>query len=457
MRNSLFFRITLFLLIIVSTIVFLLTFPPIQTSNFFDQTQKTVVIFLVAVILSVLVAAYISSKFIHPIKKITDDLSHPATLTNLFYTDRHLPSEIQRLLLAIIQYQTSTDESKAETLAERKMFNSLLENMNDGILITDELGNVSMINPSTKQLFGIERSEIIGCSLAEVLRNHRVNELWQKCSDSQQQEMVSFEIPPSKSFIQCIASPLNPEIPGSILFLFQDLTRMRQLEIIRRDFVSNVSHELRTPLASIRLITETLQSGALNDPPAADRFLNQMENEVDNLTQMVEELLELSKIESGQVPLERHWRKPSDLVKMAGERMAMQAERAGLEFDYSCEGSLPSIFVDASRLSQVLVNLMHNAIKFTPPGGKIETSAYKDGDKLVFYVKDSGIGIPQKDLERIFERFYKSDRSRSRRGTGLGLSISKHLVERHGGEIWVESHRRGGSTFKFYIPINKSI
>lgn len=232
---------------------------------------------------------------------------------------------------------------------------------------------------------------------------------------------------------------------------------MRQLEIIRRDFVSNVSHELRTPLASIKLITETLQDSALQDPPAARRFLHQMDSEIDNLTQMVEELLELSRVESGQVPLEKQWVKPCQLIQLAGERMAMQVERAELEFSFQCDENLPNVFVDSHRLSRVLVNLLHNAIKFTPSGGGLETSAYQEGNTIVFFVKDSGVGIPQKDLERIFERFYKSDPSRSNHGTGLGLSIAKHLVEAHGGRIWAERNPHSGSTIRFFIPINQHV
>jgi two-component system phosphate regulon sensor histidine kinase PhoR len=387
-------------------------------------------------------------------QKIIENFSDSSKLADIFYNKRHLPSEIERLLVAIIKYQTSTGDYQSDYLAERKMFNALLQNMKDGILITDEIGNVTMLNTSTRQIFKIGDKAFIGSSLAEVLRNHKVNELWRKCSFSQQQEMTTIEIVSSKAFIQCIATPLAPELPGNILFLFQDLTRMRQLEIIRRDFVSNVSHELRTPLASLKLIAETLESGALNDPPAAKHFLKQMDNEIDNLSQMVEELLELSRIESGQVPLDRQWINPCELIQLAGDRMAMQADRAGLEFSYGCDSTLPNIFVDASRLGQVLINLMHNAIKFTTPGGIIETSAYEVGNDIVFFVKDTGIGIPEKDLERIFERFFKSDPSRSKRGTGLGLSISRHLVETHGGKIWVESNRRNGSTFKFSIPVH---
>ena len=134
------------------------------------------------------------------------------------------------------------------------------------------MGNVTLINKAARSIFNLGNRKILGESLAEALRNHKVIELWQKCADSHQQEITSFESAPTKSFIQCIATPLSPEIPGSILLLFQDLTRIRQLEIIRRDFVSNVSHELRTPLASLKLITETLQEGALKDPPTANRF-----------------------------------------------------------------------------------------------------------------------------------------------------------------------------------------
>ena len=314
-------------------------------------------------------------------------------------------------------------------------------------------GFVILTNATANQIFHIEEANATNRSLAEVIRDYRINELFEKCSNSKQQEIVSFETGPEKIFIQCIATPLDPEIPGSILFLFQDLTRVRQLEIIRRDFVSNVSHELRTPLTSIKLITETLQDGAIDDPGIARNFIEKMNSEVDNLTQLVEELLELSKIESGRVPLEKHLIKPEVFIKAACERMDLQAKRAGLQLSNSVESKLPNTLVDAKRLEQVLVNLIHNAIKFTPPGGKVEVNAYEEAGSIIYSVKDSGKGILPKDLDRIFERFYKTDRSRSERGTGLGLSISRHLVEAHNGKIWAESQPSQGSTFFFKIPI----
>jgi two-component system phosphate regulon sensor histidine kinase PhoR len=163
--------------------------------------------------------------------------------------------------------------------------------------------------------------------------------------------------------------------------------------------------------------------------------------------------LELSRIESGKVPLSFQRKQPCELLKPAYDRMQLQAERAGLEMTLECQPELPPVFADPDRISQVLINLVHNAIKFTAPGGKITLSAYRDQHQIVFFVRDNGVGIEKKDLGRIFERFYKVDRSRTSGGTGLGLSIARHMIETHGGHIWVESEQGLGSTFYFSLPI----
>jgi len=200
-------------------------------------------------------------------------------------------------------------------------------------------------------------------------------------------------------------------------------------------------------------LTETLQDGALDDPPAARRFIDQIQIEVDALTQMVTELLELSRIESGRLSLDPRPVAPYDLLDSAAKRMALQAERAGLALRVQCAGDLPKVNIDLQRLEQVLVNLIHNAVKFTRAGGEILLLAEAGIGEVRFAVRDTGIGIPEEDVSRIFERFYRVDKSRTGSGTGLGLSIAKHIVEAHRGKIWAESVERHGSTFYFTIPI----
>jgi two-component system phosphate regulon sensor histidine kinase PhoR len=252
-----------------------------------------------------------------------------------------------------------------------------------------------------------------------------------------------------------IVSPLQTSGQGHCLVILQDLTRIRRLETVRRDFLSNISHELRTPLASLKALVETLQVGALDDPPAAQRFLYRADQEVDALSQMVEELLELTRIESGKVPLRLAETAVEDVILPPVERLRSQSERRNLELVIDIAPDLPPVLSDAARAQQVISNLLHNAIKFTPVGGTITVRAGLNhkGSFVLFSVMDTGFGIPAAELPRIFERFYKADRARSSGGTGLGLAISKHLVEAHGGEIWAKSKEGKGSTFYFSLPV----
>ena len=178
-----------------------------------------------------------------------------------------------------------------------------------------------------------------------------------------------------------------------------------------------------------------------------------MEVEIDNLTQMVQELLELSRIESGRVPLKLQLMEPGSIINKVVERMQVQAERSGLSLNFTFPNDLPQVLVDPDRIGQVFVNLIHNSIKFTRPGGKINISAFSDRGRVVFKIEDNGVGIEPESLQRIFERFYKIDRARSSGGTGLGLSIAKHMIESHGGRIWVESEVGKGSSFFFTLPV----
>ena len=367
--------------------------------------------------------------------------------------EKNLPTDIkgiENLSNAIASLNTAFDHQLSTLRSENARLSTVLEQLIDGVLIADAGGFIQLANPAAQKLF--ETSDVIGRSITEVVRNHQLVDAWRRCQQTREVQSESVELPARRQFLQLIAIP-DTHASGSLL-LVQDLTRVRRLETVRRDFISNVSHELRTPLASLKALTETLQSGALSDPEAGPRFLGRISTEVDALTQMAQELLDLSRSESGQVELILAPLAPKSLVTSAADRMRMQAERAGLKLSIKCEENLPNIRADKSRLEQVLVNLIHNAVKFTKPGGDISLETESINGGIRFAVRDSGVGIPTESLTRIFERFYRVDKSRTGSGTGLGLSISKHIIEAHGGKIWAESNEGRGSVFYFVIPIN---
>ncbi len=366
-------------------------------------------------------------------------------------------SELENLSSSIASILSSFNLQLSTLDAERARLATVLDQITDGVLIADSQGIIQFANPAAGRLF--QAASPVGKSIAEVVRNHQLVEAWRRCQQTRQMQSESVELPTRHQYLQLVVIP-DQHSSGSLL-LAQDLTRIRRLETVRRDFISNLSHELRTPLASLKALTETLQDGALDDPPAARRFIDQIQVEVDALNQMVTELLELSRIESGRFSLELQLVAPYDLLDSASRRMQVQAERAGLSLRVECGDDLPKVKIDAQRLEQVLVNLIHNAVKFTHTGGEVVLLADiaplggSEPGVVIFGVRDTGIGIPAEDITRIFERFYRVDKSRAGSGTGLGLSIAKHIVEAHGGKIWAESVEGQGSTFYFTMPIEE--
>ncbi|MCI0554919.1 MAG: ATP-binding protein [Anaerolineae bacterium] len=359
-----------------------------------------------------------------------------------------ISKELEHLSSAVTSLITTFNTQHAAIDAERARLATVLDQMTDGVLIADSQGLIQFANPAAGRLF--QTSNPIHRSITEVIRNHQLVEAWRRCQQTGQMQTESVEVPARHQFLQLVVIP-DTHASGSLL-LVQDLTRLRRLETVRRDFVSNLSHELRTPLASLKALAETLHEGALDDPPAARQFIDQIQVEVDALTQMVNELLELSKIESGRFTLDLAPVAACDLLDSASKRMQLQAERAGLNLRVVCADDLPKVQIDSQRLEQVLVNLIHNAVKFTRAGGEVVLLAEPVDGSVRFGVCDTGIGIPEDEVSRIFERFYRVDKSRAGSGTGLGLSIAKHIVEAHRGKIWAESREGEGSTFYFTIP-----
>jgi len=406
-----------------------------------------------AALFTVLLATLIAIYTIRPLEQLTRTAQQIAEGKIVKISPSFRGDEIGQMHRAVLNMADQLKEQIDELRTERMKLEIVLANMTDGVIMVDSTGAVQLINSAALKMFHVTEEEAIHKSLIETVRHHQLVELWRKCSISGEQETVTLETTPDRYYIQGIATPLHESLPGMTLMVFQDFTHLRRLETVRRDFVSNVSHELRTPLASLKALTETLQESALEDPPAARRFLQRMEIEIDNLTQMVHELLELSRIESNKVPLRRIPVDPCELVSTAIERMQLQAERAGLTLNMNCAGNLGSVRADPDRIGQVLVNLVHNAIKFTPPNGKITITAERENAHVIISVRDTGVGIDPEMQSRIFERFYKADRSRSGGGTGLGLSIARHIIEGHGGRIWVKSEVNQGSTFYFTLPL----
>lgn len=357
--------------------------------------------------------------------------------------------ELENLSSAVISLIAAFDLQLSTLEAERAHLAAVLEQMTDGVLITDSQGIIQFANPAAGRLF--QTSPLLQRSIAEVVRHHQLVEAWRCCQQTRSMQSETVEVPTRHQYLQLVVIP-DRHTNGSLL-LVQDLTRLRRLETVRHDFISNLSHELRTPLASLKALTETLQDGALEDPAAARRFLNQIETEVDALTQMATELLELSRIESGRLSVDLQPVAPSTLLASACKRMQLQAERAGLALRVESAENLPQVRGDFQRLEQVLVNLIHNAVKFTKPGGEITLFAEAGAGEVRFGVRDTGIGIPAEALPRIFERFYRVEKSRTGSGSGLGLSIAKHIVEAHKGKIWAESVEGQGSTFRFTLPL----
>lgn len=413
--------------------------------------NTTIYFLFLALILSLATLAWVAFRYISLRRKLREYNRILRQAADSSASMLALPSnlkDLESLSNVVKALVTSLNAQLANVDASRARLAAVLDQMTDAVLIASEEGRVQFANPAAEKLFG---KGLVERSVTETLRNHQLIQAWQRCQELDKIQIETAEIAGRRQFLQLIVMP-DQHAPGGSLLVLQDLTRIRRLETIRRDFISNISHELRTPLASLKALTETLQDGALADSEAAPRFIGRIATEVDALTQMAQELLDLSRIESGQVELERKLVAPERLLASAAERMRLQAERAGLSLNVECPPDLPKVHADGPRIEQVLVNLIHNAVKFTPPGGDVVLLA-EAGEGLVrFAVRDSGVGIPADDVPRIFERFYRVDKSRAGGGTGLGLSISRHLVESHGGQIWAESREGEGSTFYFTLP-----
>ncbi len=406
---------------------------------------------VIAAVLGIVAALQLTRVTVNPIKKLTQasrKMAEGDLAQEIQVTSR---DEVGDLARAFNRMAQRVKETMALVTAERDKMAVILSHMGDAIFAVDAEGRVATVNTAAEKILQLSREDALGHTFIEVVRDYELDALLQRCLKSGEEQTGLVEIGAKRQLLGVIVTPFKGE-PGCLM-LIQDLTEMRKLETARRDFIANLSHELRTPIASLKALTETLREGAIDAPSVAGDFLDKMNTEADRLAQMAEELGELSRIESGEAPLRKESVEVSGAVARVTERLRAQADRAGLLLETQIEPGLPHIPADGDRLEQVLLNLMHNAIKFTPPGGKVSIMAKTDGQCLTISVADTGVGISPDDLPRVFERFYKADRARAGGGTGLGLAIAKHIVEAHQGRIWAESVEGKGSIFSFSLPL----
>jgi two-component system phosphate regulon sensor histidine kinase PhoR len=356
------------------------------------------------------------------------------------------PVEIERLAAALRRASAAIGVEHAAAEAERDRLATLLDELSDAIMIADADGRVLLANAAARKGAG---PDVVGRRLPEVVRDHEVLAAIRTARDGRE-ATATVERSEPRRFLRALARPLEG---GQLLVVLQDLTALRRLETVRSDFVANVSHELRRPISSLKAMAEALEEGALDDPAVARDFVHRMQQEIDGLAQLTTELLTLTRIESGADTLTLALEAPADLLAECARRMGPLAARADVALLVE-PGEAPSVRADGERVAQVLANLVHNAVKFTPAGGSVRLSATREDGHVAFSVADTGVGIDRADLERVFERFYKADRSRSGGGTGLGLAIAKHIVQAHGGRIEARSDGPGrGATFRFTLPV----
>ena len=345
------------------------------------------------------------------------------------------------------QQQTSLD-AKAQ---QQVLFNSMLE----GLLLLDRSRKIYLVNRAFKNLFGL-KTELRGKTIVEALRLHELDELLQRVEAEQQVLDYEIKLPDlNERWLQVNAAIITNsagERDGTIL-VFRNLTRLKQLERTREEFVANVSHELRTPLSLIKGYVETLLDGARNDPAVAERFLKIIERNSQRLDLLIQDLLTISALESEKIKLHLQ---PVNLHTLA-EKVLTDLHARAENKNVKLANELPGITAvgDVNRLDQVFANLVDNAIKYGRAEGRVTVGGKKrDDGALEIFVRDDGPGIPAESLERVFERFYRVDKARSRDqgGTGLGLSIVKHIVHAHGGEVRAESELGKGATFFFTLP-----
>jgi two-component system phosphate regulon sensor histidine kinase PhoR len=363
---------------------------------------------------------------------------------------------LEALGYSLNQTASRLDRTIRTLTEERNLSSAILGSMVEGVAVVNGAERLVFANPGFAAILGLDVPPVSGSSLLEVVRQTELIEAVRRvlAGEPRVEAEIATGTLRQHYFAATVASVRAGETSGAVIVL-HDITELRKLERIRRDFVANVSHEFRTPLTAIQGFTETLLAGAMDDPQNRLRFLGIILEHSRRLARLTEDLLKLSQMDADRLELEVRRVSVSVLVESCYETARHRAAEKELNLSLDLPPGIPDVSGDARRLQEVLQNLLDNANQYTLPGGKITLSVRRRAEEVIFTVSDTGIGIPQADQPRIFERFYRVDAARSREagGTGLGLAIARHLIEVHGGRIWVESELGVGSKFHFSVPV----
>ena len=405
-----------------------------------------VVALVVASIAAAVLAVVLSAVVLTPLERITRTAANIAAGDLNARVSPRPSGALGNMADAFNQMARTLQEQIAHASRDHSRMVAALDSSADAVIALDDRDVIAFANPAAQHLLSRSLPGLIGNPFVWAIADAEVVEALRSSREKGESQRLLVERPAGRH-LEVVLTPIVDGGDWASLVVFHDVTNVRRVEQVRRDFVANVSHELRTPLAALKSVIETLQAGAIEDPAATEEFLARGDEEIDRLVLMVEELLELSRIESGEMPLALQDVPAGDILAAAVDRMKPKAERHGLSLTLDAPDSLPNINADRNLLERAIVNLIDNAVKFTPTSGDIHVSARASDGLLTVDVRDTGEGIDPDDLPRVFERFYKADRARRGGGTGLGLAIVKHSIEAHGGSVSAQSEPGRGSSF----------
>ncbi|HLR68436.1 two-component system histidine kinase PnpS [Virgibacillus alimentarius] len=422
-----------------------------------DNLFVLISVLLIEYIILLLILLHVFDKYIKPIKKATKTVDQ---LVQGNYRARiHHPvnGSIGILSNKINSLARSLSELSIHEQLQAEQLSTVIDNTESGLVLIDEKGFIHLVNRKFISMFGKTTKDYVGYILYDVLDSEKIHQVVQETFlyEKNVKGSITHYKDSEKSYLEIVGAPIFNEknmLRGAVLVIY-DITELKNLELMRKDFVANVSHELKTPITSIKGFTETLMDGAMNEEHSNEQFLEIIYQESNRLQLLVEDLLTLSSLERDGLQLVITEVDLSSLVKEIVPMIRHQAEQHQIEFHANVEENL-FIQADKDKVKQVILNLLNNAISYTPAKGEITLTIEETKDFLQIQVRDTGIGMSLDVLPRIFERFYRVDKARSRNtgGTGLGLAIVKHIMEVHGGKITVKSELNKGSLFSVYFP-----